>query len=215
MPANERIPTERLNPGQRLTFLLKEIEDTPRGKQVVLSRADKDFVEKVFAREVPEIASGSVEIKGIAREPGVRTKIAVFSSQSGVDPVGSCVGQKGVRVQAVTNELGGERIDIVPFNEDEKEFMKATMAPVEVIDMKFNENEQSVVVSVPDDQLSLAIGKDGQNARLASKLTNWKIEVEGSGVESTAAKENEKKGIEDLGEDETPPQDTSDESSEN
>ncbi len=215
MPANERIPTERLNPGQRLTFLLKEIEDTPRGKQVVLSRADKDFVEKVFAREVPEIASGSVEIKGIAREPGVRTKIAVFSSQSGVDPVGSCVGQKGVRVQAVTNELGGERIDIVPFNEDEKEFMKATMAPVEVIDMKFNEDEQSVVVSVPDDQLSLAIGKDGQNARLASKLTNWKIEVEGSGVESTAAKENEKKGIEDLGEDETPPQDTSDESSEN
>jgi len=191
MPASERIPTERLNPGQRLTFLLKAIEETPRGKQVILSRADKEFVEKVFAREVPEIASESVEIKGVAREPGVRTKIAVYSSQSGVDPVGSCVGQKGVRVQAVTNELGGERIDIVPWNSDEKEFMKATMAPVEVIDMKFNKDEESVILTVPDDQLSLAIGKDGQNARLASKLTKWKIEIEGSGEGSSTQEPKE------------------------
>ncbi len=204
MPAIERIPTERLNPGQRLTFFLKEIEDTPRGKQVVLSRADRAFVERIFAREVPEVASGSVEIKGIAREPGIRTKIAVYSSQSGVDPVGSCVGQKGVRVQAVTNELGGERIDIVPFSEDEREFIKATMSPVEVIDMKFNEAEKSVVLTVPEEQLSLAIGKDGQNARLASKLTGWKIEVQGNG-----------EGPATTSEEEAPQKDASDESSEN
>src|SRR3989344_5576434 len=118
MPVTERIPNERLTPNQRLTFLLKEIIEGTRGKEIILSRADPAFVEKLFAREVPEVASGSVVIKQIAREPGVRTKIAVASEQSGVDPVGSCVGQKGVRVQAVTNELGGERVDIIPWSQD-------------------------------------------------------------------------------------------------
>lgn len=179
MPSEERIPSERLSPSQRLTFLLKDIEDTPRGKQIVLSRSDLDFVRKVFAREVPEIASGSVEIKHIAREPGGRTKIAVFSEQSGVDPVGSCVGQKGVRVQAVTNELGGERVDIIPWTEDQEEFIKAAIAPVEVLTITLEEDEKQAKIVVPEDQLSLAIGKDGQNVRLASKLTGWKIEVEG------------------------------------
>lgn len=192
MPVEERIPTERLNPSQRLTFLMKEIEDGVRGKQIILSRADEEFVKKVFAREVPEIASGSVEIKRIAREPGVRTKIAVFSTQSGVDPVGSCVGQRGVRVQAVTNELGGERVDIIPWTEDEEELIKATLSPVEVISIKLNKDEKTAVITVPEDQLSLAIGKDGQNVRLAGKITGYRIEaVAAEGVKSEAGKARE------------------------
>lgn len=181
MPAEERIPTERLSPSQRLTFLLKAIEDGPRGKQIVLSRASDDFVKKVFAREVPEIASNSVEIVGVAREAGVRTKIAVRSTQSGVDPVGSCVGQKGVRVQAVTTELGGERVDIIPWSDDIQEFIKAALAPVEIVSLKVDEKNKTAVAKVPEDRLSLAIGKDGQNVRLAGELTGYKIEVESSG----------------------------------
>ncbi len=190
MPAEERVPTERLNSGQRLTFLLKDIEDSVRGKNIILSRADPEFVKKIFAREVPEIASNAVEIKMIAREPGIRTKIAVFSSQAGVDPVGSCVGQKGVRVQAVTNELGGERIDIIPFTENEEEFLKATLAPVQVLSLKIDKKEGIATIVVPDAELSLAIGKEGQNVRLASKLSGIRIEVEGDG---SGPKEEEKK----------------------
>jgi N utilization substance protein A len=177
MPIEERITTERLSPNERKTFLLKSIEDSARGKQIILSRADPKFVEKLFAREVPEIGSGSVIIKNIAREPGARTKITVASYQSGVDPVGSCVGQKGVRVQAVTTELGGERVDIIPWTEDQKELIKASLAPVEVNSIELNEEAKTATVSVPADQLSLAIGKEGQNVRLASKLTGWKIDV--------------------------------------
>lgn len=182
MPASERVPNERLNPGQRLTFLLKEIQDTPRGKQLILSRAGNEFVEKIFAREVPEINSKSVQIKKIAREPGVRTKIAVFSDQPGVDPVGSCVGQKGVRVQSVTNELGGERIDIIPWSNNEEEFIKATLSPVEVVGIDFTDKEnREAKVTVVEAQLSMAIGTNGQNIRLASKLTGWTLEVDGDG----------------------------------
>ncbi len=195
MPSVERINSERLNSGIRLTFLLKAIEDGIRGKQIILSRADPDFVKKIFAREVPEINSGSVEIKVIAREPGVRTKIAVNSSQPGVDPVGSCVGQKGVRVQAVTNELGGERVDIVPWTDNTKEFIKATLAPVEVERIEINEEMKTAKVFVPEDQLSLTIGKDGQNARLSSQLTGYRIEAEGvaGGVEKEIIEKSKKK----------------------
>src|SRR6185369_6266368 len=142
MPAEERIPTERLNPNQRLTFLLKEIKDTPRGRDIILSRSDPQFVEKLFAREVPEISSGSVLIKQIEREPGVRTKIIVTSSQPGVDPVGSCVGQKGVRVQAVTNELGGERVDIIPWNDDVKELIKSSLSPADSLSVELDEKNK-------------------------------------------------------------------------
>lgn len=189
MPAEERTSSERLAIGQRLTFLLKNIEDTPRGKQILLSRADPEFVKKIFAREVPEISSGSVEIRAVAREAGARTKVAVFSSQQGVDPVGSCVGQKGVRVQAVTNELGGERIDIIPWTENTEEFVKSTLSPVSVQNIKLDEANKVAVLTVPDDQLSLAIGKEGQNVRLASKLTGYRIEVigDGTGVQQAPA----------------------------
>ncbi|MBN1168349.1 transcription termination/antitermination protein NusA [Candidatus Woesebacteria bacterium] len=177
MPADERVPNERLNPNQRMSFLLKEIQETLRGKRLVLSRSDALFVQKLFEREVPEMSSGSVEVKAIAREAGVRTKMAVFSNQSGVDPVGSCVGQKGVRVQAVTNELGGERVDIIPWNEDTAEFIKGALAPAEGLSVKLDKKTETAEVTAPEDQLSLAIGKDGQNARLAAKLTGWRIEV--------------------------------------
>lgn len=184
MPQEERIPTERLSQGQRLTFLLKDIRETIKGKELILSRADPSFVVKLFAREVPEIAAKSVEIKLISREAGVRTKIAVFSSASGVDPVGSCVGQKGVRVQAVTNELGGERVDVIPFNEDYTELIKLALAPAENLEVKINKKELTAEVKASEDQLSLAIGKDGQNVRLASKLTGYKIEIIGLPVVS-------------------------------
>ena len=186
MPAEERIPNERLSPSQRLSFLLKKIEDGPRGKEILLSRADPAFVEKLFAREVPEISSASVTIKAIAREPGVRTKIAVASSASGVDPVGSCVGQKGVRVQAVTNELGGERVDIVPYSEDLAELVKASLSPAEGVSVELDMENKIAKVKAPEDQLSLAIGKEGQNVRLAAKLTGLRIEVEGVPVEVAA-----------------------------
>ena len=182
MQASERVPNEHLAGSQRMTFLLKDIEETPRGRQIMLSRADSEFVKKLFAREVPEIGSGSVEIRAISRDPGVRTKIAVFSTQPGVDPVGSCVGQKGVRVQAVTNELGGERVDIVPWSDDIAELIKGALSPAEGLSVKLDEKEKTAKVKTSDDQLSLAIGKDGQNARLAASLTGWRIEVEGDGT---------------------------------
>ena len=181
MEATERIPNERLNLNQRLSFLLKEIKETPRGKDLFLSRSDPEFIKKLFAREVPEVSSGSVEIKAIAREAGIRTKIAVFSSQSGVDPVGSCVGQKGVRVQAVTNEVGGERVDVIPYSEDVAELIKSSLAPADGLSVKIDEKTKTATVMSPEDQLSLAIGKDGQNVRLTAKLTDYRIEVEGTG----------------------------------
>ena len=179
MPQEERIPTERLSQGQRLTFLLKDIRETIKGKELILSRADPAFVVKLFAREVPEIGANSVQIKLISREAGVRTKIAVYSESSGVDPVGSCVGQKGVRVQAVTNELGGERVDVISYNEDFEELIKLALAPASDLVVKINKKELTAEVTAPEDQLSLAIGKDGQNVRLASKLAGYKIEIIG------------------------------------
>lgn len=199
MPASERVPNERLSANQRYTFLLKDIEETPRGKRLVLSRTDPEFVVKLFEREVPEMSSGSVEVRAIAREAGVRTKIAVDSSQSGVDPVGSCVGQKGVRVQAVTNELGGERVDIIPWSETPEELIKAALSPAEGLSVTITEGEEDgeeqelAVVQAPEDQLSLAIGKDGQNARLAAKLTGYKIEIEG--IEDEGEKVEKKEAV--------------------
>jgi len=192
MPAEERVPNERLDLNQRMSFLLKEIKETPKGKLIILSRSNPEFVKKLFVREVPEMSSGSVEVKLISREAGVRTKIAVSSSQSGVDPVGSCVGQKGVRVQAVTNELGGERVDIIPWNEDISELISASLAPAEGLSVSLNEEEKLARVKAPEDQLSMAIGREGQNARLAAKLSGWKIEIEG--IPSPEGQKDEKTG---------------------
>lgn len=181
MPVAERTPNERLSLNQRLTFLLKEVRETERGREIILSRSDPKLVEKLFAREVPEINSGAVKIRIIAREAGGRTKIAVASIQSGVDPVGSCVGQKGVRVQAVINELNGEKIDVIPWSEDTVQLITASLSPAEGSSVILNQETKEARVKFPDDQLSLAIGKEGQNVRLAARLTGWRIEIEGAG----------------------------------
>lgn len=189
MVSEDRIPNERLSLNQRLTFLIKAINDTPHGKEIFLTRSSTDFVEKLFAREVPEIASKSVVVKAIAREAGVRTKIAVYSDQNGVDPVGSCVGQKGVRVQTVTNEIGGERVDVIGWTEDLGELIKASLAPAENLEIRLDADKKVAHVKAPEDQLSMAIGKDGQNVRLTAKLTGYRIEVE-SDIEKVEKKED-------------------------
>lgn len=196
MAAEDRIPNERLSLNQRLTFLIQAINETPRGKEIFLSRADPEFVKKLFVREVPEISSKSVEIKTIAREAGIRTKIAVFSSQTGVDPVGSCVGQKGVRVQAVTNEIGGERVDVIPWNDDVSELIKSSLSPAEGVEVSLNSETKIATVKAPEDQLSMAIGKDGQNVRLTAKLTGYRIEVEGNGEMAKPEEKPEEEKVE-------------------
>jgi len=179
MPAEEQSGGERYRLNQRLTFFIKDISETIKGEQIIVSRADPKLVIKLFEREVPEVNSGAVVVKTIAREPGNRTKIAVASTQAGVDPVGSCVGQKGVRVQAVINELGGEKIDIIEHSDNIKKFIIAALQPAENLELKIDEKKKQATVTVSEDQLSLAIGKEGQNARLAAKLTGYKIDIQG------------------------------------
>lgn len=179
----------RLN--QRLTFYIKEIQESARGQEVIVSRSDQNLVRELFRKEVPEFQSKAVEIKLIAREAGGRTKLAVASTQSGVDPVGASVGQKGVRVQAVINELGGmEKVDVIQYTEDMKTLIAAALAPAKDIEVILNEKDKSAIALVPDDQLSLAIGREGQNVRLAAKLTGWKIDIKGK---SEYAKRDETK----------------------
>lgn len=183
MPPQEQNPAERYHLNQRLTFYVEGISETMRGNEIIVSRAHKGLVEGLFKREVPEVAQGSVELRIVAREAGNRTKVAVYSNTPGVDPVGSCVGQKGVRVQAVINELGGnEKVDIIQWNEDIKQFITAALAPAKDIDVVLDEKKQAAEVTVPEDQLSLAIGRDGGNVRLAAKLTGWKIDIKGKPV---------------------------------
>ena len=179
MPPEEQTSSERYRLNQRLTLYIKDITETDKGEQIIVSRADPQLVVGLFKREVPEVNSGAVVIQTIAREPGNRTKLAVVSTQDGVDPVGSCVGQKGVRVQAVINELNGEKIDIIQHSEDSKKFITAALQPAENLEIKINDKKKQATVTVPEDQLSLAIGKDGQNARLAAKLTGFKIDIKG------------------------------------
>lgn len=180
MPTTEKIPGEDLRLNQRLKFYIVGIKESQRGQDIIVSRAHKGLVEGLFKLEVPEIGSGMVEIKGIAREAGSRSKVAVSSRQAGVDPVGSCVGQKGVRVQAVIAELGSEKIDIIQYSDDPAKFIATALSPAQVGKVVINEEEKTAHVEVPEDQLSLAIGKDGQNVRLAAKLTGWRIDIKGA-----------------------------------
>jgi N utilization substance protein A len=176
---SEQIEGERYRIGQRLKVYLARVESDPKGPGITLSRSHPEMVRHLFTLEVPEIFAGTVEIKAIAREAGSRTKIAVTTSEEGVDPIGSCVGQKGTRVQAVIDELGGEKIDIIEWNENADKFIRAALSPAKVLNVTLNEETKTATVKVPEDQLSLAIGKRGQNVRLAAKLTGWKIDVVG------------------------------------
>lgn len=182
MPSQEQIANEKYHLNQRLAVYLKEIHEGPKGEEVLVSRADNGLLEGLLKREVPEVAQGSVEIKAIEREPGNRVKIAVSSTQAGIDPVGSCVGQKGVRVQAIIAEFNGiEKIDIIQWQENPKEYVIQALSPAKNITVEIDEKTKTARVTVPQEELSLAIGKDGQNVRLASKLTGYRIEIEGSG----------------------------------
>jgi len=175
----EQIPGEIYRRGDRIKAYLYQVEEGPRGVNLKLSRTHPEFVEGLFAMEAPEIASGVVEIKSIAREAGSRSKIAVFSNDDHVDPVGSCVGQKGVRVTTVMGELNGEKIDIIPWSADPREYISSALSPANVINIEVNEEDHKAVIEVAPDQLSLAIGKGGQNVRLAAKLTGWRIDIKG------------------------------------
>ncbi len=185
----EQIQGEYYRIGQRLRVLILQVQKDARGPSIILSRAHAKMISKLFELEVPEVAAGAVEIKSIAREAGSRSKIAVASIEEGVDPIGSCVGQKGTRVQAVINELGGEKIDIIEWSGEPAKFIANALAPAKVLDVEISEKEKIAKVQVPEEQLSLAIGKKGQNVRLAAKLTEWKIDIVG-------AKAAEKKGDE-------------------
>lgn len=178
MPPEEQMRGEFYKMNNRVVVLVKEIRETHRGKLVIVSRADKQLVAKLFEREVPEVASGAVAIVAIAREAGVRTKLAVKSTQDGVDPVGSCVGQRGVRVQEVIKELNNEKIDIIPHSDNAVTFLQAALAPAENLKIVINDKKDKAVVTAPDDQLSLAIGRGGQNVRLAAKLTGYQITIQ-------------------------------------
>jgi len=191
MPQSEQVETERYQINQKMTFYLAGIRESAKGKEIIVSRSSEGLVEGLFRREVPEVASGVVEIKAVAREAGSRSKVAVVSNQAGVDPVGSCVGQKGVRVHAIIEELNGEKIDIVQYSQDLEKLVAAALSPAENLQVKLETKKKKATVIVPADQLSLAIGKDGQNVRLASKLTNLKIDIKSS--EETAPKNSKKK----------------------
>ena len=190
LPAEEQIPGEFFQRGQRLRAYLYSVEDTPRGINLRLSRTHPKFIEKLFSIEAPEIQNGIVEIKSIAREAGARSKIAVHSNDEHIDPVGSCVGQKGTRVNTITQELSGEKIDIIPWSDDSREYISNSLSPAKVISIEVEENDHKAIVEVADDQLSLAIGKGGQNVRLAAKLTGWRIDIKGNGKEITSDGEN-------------------------
>ena len=192
MPPDEQVSNEFYRVGERYKVLLKAIEDTPRGRTLVISRSDPDFLIGLFAMEVPEIESGVVEVKGCARESGSRSKMSVTSHQSGVDPIGSCVGQRGMRIANVMSELGEEKIDIIEWREDVEEYVQKALSPAQVISVK--EEDGVATVKVEEDQLSLAIGKDGQNVRLAAKLTNLKIDIQGPDGNSSRHTKDEADG---------------------
>jgi len=196
LPFEEQIPGERYRQGERVRAYLYRVEETVKGIFLRLSRSHPKFLEKLFEVETPEIANKTVEVKAIAREPGSRTKLAVVSHDEHIDPVGAMVGQRGVRVSTVMSELGGEKIDIIEWSADQKKFIEDALSPAKVLAVTINEAEKSAIVEVSEDQQSLAIGKGGQNVRLAAKLTGWRIDIRGTSGTTLAegkAPEEEKK----------------------
>jgi len=202
LPFEEQIPGERYRQGERVRGYLYKVEESPRGIFLKISRSHPKFLQKLFELEAPELTAGTVEMKAIAREPGSRSKVAVKSNDPHIDPVGSLVGQRGVRVSTVMSELGGEKIDIIEWSEDQKKFVEDALSPAKVLNVSIDENEKKANVEVSEDQQSLAIGKGGQNVRLAAKLTGWKIDIKSlkgsasSGEESAETNKSEKESDE-------------------
>ncbi len=200
MPEEERIMSEFYRTGSRHKVLLKEISQTPKGKTIIVSRASSEFLKALFELEIPELQSGTVEIKGVAREAGMRSKVAVVSNVDGIDPIGSCVGQRGMRIMAIMGELkvgsSEEKVDIILWDDDPEQFVVNALSPAQVVSTKITDKERKIIeVIVPDEQLSLAIGRDGQNVRLAAKLTGWNIDIQGETIKvgTDQRKENEEK----------------------
>lgn len=179
IPPSEQVANEVIKPGDRVKLFVSEVKSTPKGPQIILSRASASLIKRLFELEVPEIAEGSVEIVSVAREAGFRTKIAVYANDDSIDPVGACVGLKGMRVNSIVDEINGEKIDIIVWSPDMNVYIANSLSPAEVKEVFVYEKEKSAVAIVPDNQLSLAIGKEGQNVRLAAKLTGWKIDIKG------------------------------------
>lgn len=193
MPPAEQIERERYLPGQRIKVYLVSVTSTSRGPEIVVSRAHPDMVKKLFSLEVPEVASSAISIMAIAREAGSRTKIAVHTTEPNIDPVGSCVGQRGTRVQTIIAEIGGEKIDIIQYEEDPVRFIINALSPAKVLSVKLMSEEKRAIAEVKEDQLSLAIGRAGQNVRLAAKLTTWKIDIVKEGLEGIAIQEKKER----------------------
>ncbi len=193
LPVKETLPNENLRRGDIIKAYITDVQDTSKGPVILLSRTVPEFVAALFKMEVPEIADGAVILKNIVREPGERTKLAVYSSNPAIDPVGSCVGMKGTRVQAIVRELRGERIDIIPWNDDPRVLIARALSPAQVERIGINEEEKTAMVIVPDEQLSIAIGKKGHNVRLAMKLTGWDIDIMSESEYSKAKAEQEVK----------------------
>src|SRR5688500_7466295 len=193
LPKSEQVPQERYDHGQRVKAIITDVSNQAKGPSIVVSRRSPELIRKLFELEVPEIADGLVEIQAVAREPGYRSKIAVVSHASGVDPVGACVGPRGSRVRMVVSELRGEKIDIIPFNEEPARFVAKALSPARVREVLVDDDAKQATVIVPDDQLSLAIGKEGQNARLAARLTGWRVDIRS---ETDFAKEEAEMGFE-------------------
>ncbi len=188
LPLKEQVHNERYRIGRRLKFYLLDVQKKPRGPEIILSRAHRDLLRRLFELEIPEIASGAVELKAVAREPGYRSKVAVVARQEGIDPIGCCVGLRGIRIQNIINEFNGEKIDVILWSDAQKVFIANALSPAQVSHVVLNAAEGVATVVVPDKQLSLAIGKEGQNARLAAKLTGWRIDIKSlSSVEAAKA----------------------------
>lgn len=191
MPQSESVRREHYKPGNRMQFFLSSVGMGVRGPEIILSRTDKRMVETVFIQEIPEIESGEVEIKGIAREAGNRSKVAVYTADESIDPIGSCIGQRGSRITTIIDELGGEKIDIIEHSDDAVQYIKNALSPAKVESVELNEETKEAVAHVQDDQFSLAIGREGQNVRLAADLTGWKIKVHNAGSDEEVSSEEE------------------------
>ena len=196
LPAMEQMPNERYRIGQRLKVHLLEVVRTNKGPRVVVSRSHPDLLRRLFEMEVPEVFNGTVEIKSIAREAGYRSKVAVAASQEGIDPVGCCVGLRGIRIQNIVNELNGEKIDVVMWSSEVPTFIANALSPAQILDVELDEEEGVATVVVPDKQLSLAIGKEGQNARLSAKLTGWRVDIKSASVFEAEREEAAKAAVE-------------------
>ena len=200
LPAEEQIMNERYRPGDRIKVYIKQVGVTPRGPEIILSRTSDEILKKVFYLEIPEISNGLVEIKAVAREAGNRSKVAVEAKSENVDPIGSCVGQRGARIQTIISELGGEKIDIIEYDEDLAKFIAKALAPAKVLSVELNEAEKKAEVKVAEDQLSLAIGREGQNVRLAARLTSCKLDIVAEKAEKPKVEEEVKTAEAELAE---------------